>query len=151
MTEDSRTAAKPPRWDYQDDPDRAQLYHTFGQLLKLRHENDIFKSPYTQVEMDVVNESRRIKLTNSGLETGKAIVIGNFGINGRDVYPNFHNTGTWFNALTGEAYPNKRNFFHYIALVSRSRRICCFYRKQNRHLGQPSISGRIYRIALRRD
>ncbi len=104
MTEDSRTAAKPPRWDYQDDPDRAQLYHTFSQLMKLRHENDIFKSPYTQVEMDVVNEARRIKLTNSGLETGKAIVIGNFGVNGRDVYPNFHNTGTWFNALTGEAY-----------------------------------------------
>ena len=53
--------------------------------------------------MDVQNEERRIKLTNSGLEMGEAIIIGNFGTSGRDVTPYYHHTGTWFDAFTGEA------------------------------------------------
>ncbi len=103
MTEDCRTAAKPPRWDYLENPNRKALYDVYSKLLALRKQYDLFQSPYTTVEMDVQNEERRIKLTNSGLEMGEAIIIGNFGTSGRDVTPYYHHTGTWFDAFTGEA------------------------------------------------
>jgi len=106
MTEESRTANKPPKWDYMEIPARKKVFNTYSRLINMRKENDIFRSPYTTVNMDVGGTGKRIILSNTGLpanEVQHAIAMGNFDVNGFNMQPGFNHTGTWFEFYTGQA------------------------------------------------
>ena len=95
-----RTARKPVRWDYYDDPNRNALYQTWQWLLKLRHEHPVFHDTATDVAMHGMNTATKtITLQH---ETKHASITGNFGVNERDVFPRFTHEGTWYDYFSGD-------------------------------------------------
>ncbi|MEF8866087.1 MAG: T9SS type A sorting domain-containing protein, partial [Salinibacter sp.] len=100
-----RTAPKPIRWDYRNpdqSPNRVALYKTWSALINLRQEHDVFTSPETNVRLRVGAETRgrRIELQHASMD---AVVVGNFGVEPRDVSADFPSAGTWHDFFTGEA------------------------------------------------
>jgi len=75
----SRTAVKPIRWDYYNDPLRRNVYDVWSALLHLRRENPIFRSTTTRVSMNLSGDSKRIHLQHDETQM-QAIVVGNFGV-----------------------------------------------------------------------
>jgi len=99
-TDPDRTGRKPIRWDYYQNAERNALYQTWKWLLKLRHENQVFHDPDTEVGMFGMNTATKtITLQH---ETMDAVVTGNFGVNERTVFPRFTQAGTWYDYFTGE-------------------------------------------------
>lgn len=95
-TDPGRTAPKPLPWPrgYHTDLDRRRLYQTWAALIHLRRSHPVFTSPETVVQMRVgAVPDRRIKLS---LGDVKVVIIGNFGVTAREVSPEFHHTGTWY-------------------------------------------------------
>ncbi len=100
-----RTAPKPIRWDYRNpdqSPDRVALYKTWSALINLRQEHDVFTAPETDVRLrvDAETRGRRIELQHPSMD---AVVVGNFGVEARDVTADFPAAGTWYDYFTGEA------------------------------------------------
>ena len=98
-----RTGSKPIRWDYRDpeqSPNRVRLYNTWSALINLRADHEVFTSPDTEVSLRVRSDERgrRIGLQHPTMD---AIVIGNFGVNERNVAANFPSTGSWYDFFTG--------------------------------------------------
>ncbi len=90
-----RTAPKPILWNYYQEPERKELYYTIASLIHLRKTYDVFHNPNTTVEMqvDAAHLDRRIKLNNFYQHV---TIIGNFDVAPRQVNPDFHFTGTWY-------------------------------------------------------
>jgi hypothetical protein len=90
-----RTAPKPILWNYYQEPERKELYYTIASLIHLRKTYDVFHNPNTTVEMqvDAAHLDRRIKLNNFYQHV---TIIGNFDVVPRQVNPDFHFTGSWF-------------------------------------------------------
>ena len=99
---DGRLGEKPPRWEYMEDPDRVKLYKVFQALIKLRKENPVFHSSDTDVSLSVGSSTgkKRIRLSHSGM---KAIIIGNFGVTGQSINPQFYHTGMWYDYFSGDS------------------------------------------------
>jgi len=95
-----RVGEKPIKWDYLDNADRNRLYRTWAALIKLRNENPVFCSTSSSIDMNVQNEVKCIRLSNSDLN---AIVIGNFDVISRDVTPNFYHGGRWYDFFSGDS------------------------------------------------
>ena len=96
---------KPINWQYLEEPDRAKLFKTFKALIKLRNENSIFNDSESTIQLSLNNldGSKEIKLQ---LEDKNAIVIGNFGVRDKLIYPNFQHTGVWYDYFTGDSFRN---------------------------------------------
>jgi glycosidase len=90
-----RTDPKPIRWDYRSDPLRVNLYKVYEALLRIREDYEVFTSPDTEVSLSVGqgNAGRRIKLS---LDDVQVVILGNFGLAPRAVFPEFHQAGTWY-------------------------------------------------------
>jgi 1,4-alpha-glucan branching enzyme len=98
-TDPGRTGRKPIRWNYYHDANRNALYQTWQWLLKLRHENQVFHDPDSEVDMFGMNTpTKTITLQH---ETMSAVVTGNFDVIERAVFPRFTQTGTWYDYFTG--------------------------------------------------
>ena len=95
-----RTAPKPVRWDYYDDPDRNAVYQTWQWLLKMRHENPVFHDPDSEVNFYGMDTS--IKTITLEHETMDAVIAGNFDVEYMDIYPRFTQAGTWYEYFSGE-------------------------------------------------
>ncbi|MFH1851059.1 MAG: alpha-amylase family glycosyl hydrolase [Candidatus Neomarinimicrobiota bacterium] len=95
-----RLSNKPPRWEYLQDPDRLRLYKTFQTLLKLRRENEVFRSPATTVELSLNGSDgkKRIRLSHSSMNV---IILGNFGMYSQSITPDFYYSGTWYEYFSG--------------------------------------------------
>jgi len=98
-----RVGEKPIRWDYFHDTDRKELYDLYSKLLKLRNENEVFRSPQTSVELSLNNSNglKRIRLTHSSLSV---IIIGNFGVTTNKIKPEFFYSGYWYDYLSGTTF-----------------------------------------------
>ncbi len=72
-----RLAEKPIRWNYFQDPLRKKLYKTIQALLKLRNENEVFRSTETIVDQQVVYETKKIRFAHP---TMNVVIIGNFDV-----------------------------------------------------------------------
>ncbi|MEM1043228.1 MAG: alpha-amylase family glycosyl hydrolase [Bacteroidota bacterium] len=101
----SRTGPKPIRWNYADEPDRRNLYETWAALINLRNDYALFTSPDTEVTLEVGNNdaTRSITLTLADAPDGEpsaAVIVGNFGLQARDIAQAFPASGTWYEFFT---------------------------------------------------
>lgn len=96
--DDCRLCLKPFVWDYYNDLDRSNLYKTIQALIKLKTENEVFKSE--DVSLSLSGSVKRIQLTH---ESMNVTVIGNFDVVEKSISPSFQNAGTWYNYFSGDS------------------------------------------------
>jgi hypothetical protein len=95
---DCRTANKPIRWDYLEEPDRERLYKVTSAINKLKTEQEAFRSDnYT---WDVGGTGKRLIIQH---ETMDVVVIANFDVEEISMVPGFTQTGVWYDYFTGES------------------------------------------------
>lgn len=87
-----RTANKPIRWDYNEDPDRKDLYNVWSQLIHLRNASEAFTRP---------NEtfyalSGSVKYFRHQHTETDVVAIGNFGVTSSTQNVDFTTDGTWY-------------------------------------------------------
>jgi glycosidase len=92
-----RTGAKPIRWNYTQDPNRARLRDTYANLIALRKLPGYSNATFTY---QLGGQSKSMQLTSPTLNVA---IVGNFGIFGDEVNPRFSSTGKWYNYLTGDS------------------------------------------------
>jgi len=101
-----RTAPKPVRWQYADpeeSPDRVRLFKTWEALIELRKAHPVFRSPETEVEMQV-GDGDRIRWIRLSHPTMDALVVGNFSLIQREAEVSFQQTGTWHNVFENTSF-----------------------------------------------
>lgn len=99
-TEVSRTAKKPVRWDYYDDPDRRCLFCRYSAIVRLRTEHpEIFRT--ANFNIDASGLGKRLWVSHANMNI---LVLGNFSINSISMVPDFQHTGTWYKYLEGTSY-----------------------------------------------
>ena len=99
-TEVSRTAKKPVRWDYYDEPDRRCLFCKYSAIVKLRTQHpEIFRNP--NYNIDASGLGKRIWVSDNAMDV---MILGNFSVNTISMIPDFQHTGTWYNYLDGTSY-----------------------------------------------
>lgn len=101
LPESGRTDPKPILWNYFQDENRIRLYRFFAALIKLRMENEVFRSSQTNVQMRVGQGQydRRINLSHPSMNVA---IIGNFHVVPLSVLPDFQHTGLWFDYFSGD-------------------------------------------------
>jgi hypothetical protein len=92
-----RTANKPIRWEYRNDPQRYNLYQTWAALIRLKTEYAPFSNPasYTQSMGGAIKSYR---MTHAEFDVS---VIGNFGVTAVDANITFSRTGDWYDYFSG--------------------------------------------------
>ncbi len=97
-----RVGEKPIRWDYFSDSDRKELYNMYSQLINVRNNNEVFRSPETSVELSLNNSNglKRIGLSHSSMSV---IIIGNFGVETQSINPNFYYSATWYDDINSDS------------------------------------------------
>ncbi|WP_035568071.1 alpha-amylase family glycosyl hydrolase [Hymenobacter sp. IS2118] len=92
-----RTGAKPIRWNYTQEADRARLRDTYANLIALRKLPGYSNATFTY---QLGGQSKVMQLTSPELNV---TIVGNFGIFGDEVNPRFQQAGKWYNYLTGDS------------------------------------------------
>ena len=87
---DCRVDPKPVRWDYYEEEDRKKLYDIYAALIELKKEHDVFRTQ--DYSLHLSGELKRIHLNH---ESNNVTVLGNFGVEQKEIDPNFQETGTW--------------------------------------------------------
>jgi len=100
-----RTSPKPIRWSYRDpeaNPERVSLYKTWSALINLRQAHEVFRSPETEVEMQLGSGDRVrwIRLSHPSMD---ALVVGNVGLLQRNATVTFPGAGTWYNVFANQS------------------------------------------------
>ncbi len=94
-----RTAPKPIRWDYFNDPYRRHLYDATAALLQLRKSYDVFETTDYQLNISS-GQVRSIFLNDNDLNVA---VFANVGTTNSTVNnPAFQHTGFWYEYYTGD-------------------------------------------------
>jgi len=103
MTSETRTDKKPPKWDYMRVPSRLLLYKKYAALINLKKNYSLFRT--SNFEMNVGNYDKRIRLFDDGYvgATMSAIVLGNFDVVEKPVWPEFSHAGKWYDYFTGDS------------------------------------------------
>ena len=106
-----RVCNKPILWNYFDEPDRKDVYDLWSKLIKLKKQEDIFRT--NDFTLDVANSNglKKIHLTNSAANPDLEFVTisGNFGVVAQSINPEFQQTGTWYDLLNDNASINVTN------------------------------------------
>lgn len=98
IDEGCRTAPKPIRWDYLDDPYRRRLHDVVAALLNLRKNHDVFETTDFQLNISSGN-LRTISLHGSDLDV---FVVGNTGTTVLINTVTFPTAGIWYEYYTGD-------------------------------------------------
>ncbi len=98
INDPSRVDPKPIKWDYYDDAERFRLFQVFAALIKLKKEQDVFENG--TVNMSVSGVDKRINISGTDMNV---TIIGNFDVSGKNIIPNFQQTGTWYDFFSGES------------------------------------------------
>ncbi len=96
-----RVCNKPILWSYFTEPDRKDLYDTWAKLIKLKKQEDIFRTNNFTLDVANSNGLKKIQLTDnaSNPELKHINIIGNFGVTTQSINPAFQETGTWYDLL----------------------------------------------------
>ncbi|MEX0843624.1 MAG: alpha-amylase family glycosyl hydrolase, partial [Balneolaceae bacterium] len=95
-----RTAEKPIRWDYYnnpDNPERVKLYKTWSALINLRRSSPAFTAP-NAFSYDLEGTLKSITLEHADTDV---VIAGNFGMNPTTMTVDFTATGTWYDFFEG--------------------------------------------------
>lgn len=92
-----RVGKKPVLWNYYDQTDRYRLYQVFQALIKLKKEEQVFKTG--DFSMDVLAEEKVIHLNDASMNV---TIVGNFDVLARNINPNFQSTGNWYDYFSGD-------------------------------------------------
>lgn len=93
-----RTAPKPPRWDYWNDPERQRVYRVVAAMNNLQ-KSDAFRSgTFTS---DLSGLGKRMWIAHSSMNV---VIVGNMDVNGMAIMPGFQNTGTWYDYFEGTSF-----------------------------------------------
>ena len=87
-----RTDNKPIRWDYNEDPDRKDLYNTWAEIIKLRRASPAFTNP----EDSFYALSGSVKYLRYFHSDTDVVIIGNFGVTSTNQNVDFTQDGTWY-------------------------------------------------------
>ncbi|MEN8124301.1 MAG: alpha-amylase family glycosyl hydrolase [Bacteroidota bacterium] len=96
-----RVCNKPILWNYFSEPDRKDLYDTWAKLIKLKKQEDIFRTDDFTLDVANTNGLKKIQLTDnaSNPDLKHVTIIGNFGVTTQSIDPAFQDTGTWYDLL----------------------------------------------------
>lgn len=92
-----RTANKPPRWDYFNQPDRQELYRIYSAMAALRKSQAFRLGSFTS---DMAGLGKRMWISHSSMNV---VITANMGVGEFTMAPGFPNAGNWYNYFTGEA------------------------------------------------
>lgn len=93
-----RLDPKPIRWNFNNNPNRKQLYNTWRKLIYLKRTEPAFRS--NDFTMSVSDTIKVIKINDP---VTNIVVVGNFGIYGKNATPVFQNTGRWYEFFSGDS------------------------------------------------
>lgn len=97
----NRTAQKPIRWDYLNEPRRRSLWNTTRALIALHRFEPVFSTAPTGSNLFIGNVAmKRINLTHA---SRNVVVLGNFGVVAGSINPNFPAAGKWYDFFTGDS------------------------------------------------
>lgn len=91
-----RTAAKPPRWDYWQQPRRQEVTRTFSAMATLRKSEAFRSGAFTS---DLGGTGKRMWISHSSMNVAVSV---NMGVTSLDMTPGFQHTGTWYDYFSGE-------------------------------------------------
>jgi glycosidase len=95
---DCRVCNKPIRWNYYTDINRFNLYRTKAAIIKMRNENEAFRS--SNYTLDVGGAIKKINIYHSSMDV---VIVGNFDVIQRAINPNFSRTGYWYDYFSGDS------------------------------------------------
>lgn len=109
-----RVDPKPIRQEYAADPDRAQVYKDWAEVLFFRNNLPIFKTANFTVEAGFTNGIKKIFLvdnavTNTASELKYLTVVANFDVVPQSTQPFFQETGDWFDYANNNTLLNVTN------------------------------------------
>jgi hypothetical protein len=93
-----RTAPKPVRWDYWDNPHRQRVYRVYSAMAELR-KHDAFR--FGNFTHDLSDNWKRMWIAHSSMNV---VIAANMGVQGTDITPGFQHTGTWYDYFSGESF-----------------------------------------------
>ncbi len=96
IDESCRVSPKPVKWDYLSVKERKRLYQAYSALIKLRTQHEAFSS--SDYSLKVRNALKSIHINHAEMDV---TIIGNFDIVDGDIDPEFQQTGTWYDYMTG--------------------------------------------------
>lgn len=91
-----RTASKPPRWDYFDQPERQTLYRVYAAMSTLR-KSDAFR--FGTFTSDLGGNGKRMWISHNSLDV---VIAANMGVTSIDMAPGFQHSGIWYDYFNGE-------------------------------------------------
>ena len=98
---DCRTAPKPIRWDYLDNPYRRRLHDVVTALLNLRKNHDAFET--TDFQLNIGGGAlRTIRLNGADLKVFVVANVGTSVLTNTITFPAGNGTGQWFEYYTGD-------------------------------------------------
>lgn len=97
INENGRTGEKPIRWNYNNEPQRRDLYNAYAKYLSMRKNNDVFNS--TNYQYNVSGAVKFIKYTTA---TQNVVMVGNFDVVSQSPTISFPQSGTWYDKVTGQ-------------------------------------------------
>ncbi|MCY4223580.1 MAG: alpha-amylase family glycosyl hydrolase [Bacteroidetes bacterium] len=98
-----RVDAKPIRWDYNAGT-RRLLYETWASLLKIRKENEIFRSRVTEVYMSGMNDAAKRIFLRHAATNMEEVIVGNFGVTAVNNIAALPTTPSiWYDYFSGES------------------------------------------------
>lgn len=99
-----RLGNKPYRWEYLKDADRLALFRAVARMNKLKQHEALNSSNY---EFNTANVGKYLKITHDSMNV---VIVGNFGTTTLSVFPQFQDTGWWYNYINGDSvYINNIN------------------------------------------
>jgi hypothetical protein len=93
-----RVCEKPILWNYYNDQHRQKIYFYMASMMDMRKKYDVFNTSNFTYALN--GASKRINLNSSSMN---ATVVGNFDVVQKDVYPNFQQTGIWYDYFSGDS------------------------------------------------
>ncbi|MDB9929291.1 alpha-amylase family glycosyl hydrolase [Schleiferiaceae bacterium] len=93
-----RVCEKPILWNYYNDQHRQKIYFYMASMMDMRKKYEVFNTSNFTYALN--GASKRINLNSSSMN---ATVVGNFDVVQKDVYPNFQQTGIWYDYFSGDS------------------------------------------------
>ena len=111
IDENGRVGNKPIRWDYFAESDRKDLYDTWAKLIKLKKQENIFRTNNFTLDVANTNGLKKIQLTDNAAnpDLKYVTIIGNFGVTTQSINPTFQEAGTWYDLLNDNTSINVTN------------------------------------------